>query len=137
MKDRDSSLQKIRPQLSINNSNKAPEEDFQNKTLRPILKLQNDLLVEVFRNYLTKHKIDFSNLAPEKQVTFIANAIQKDTKLRNSLKGMIIGHFTIGEYQYYISRSSEINKRMNQLIIQRLEGNIQLFVTPSVDANHL
>jgi hypothetical protein len=34
----------------------SPEELFQNNTLRPILKFQNDLLMELFIVYATKNK---------------------------------------------------------------------------------
>ena len=40
------------------------EEAFQNHTLRPILKIQNDLLVQVFINYAIKQKSVFFTLSP-------------------------------------------------------------------------
>ena len=43
---------------------------------------------------------------------YIENAIHKDMKFRNSLKGMIIGQFTVEEYDRYIENSSALNKRM-------------------------
>ena len=33
------------------------DERFQNTALRPVLKLQHDLLLAVFRHYLTKRKV--------------------------------------------------------------------------------
>ena len=35
-------------------------ERFQNKTLRPIIKMQHDILIVSFQYYLEKRKIDFS-----------------------------------------------------------------------------
>ena len=35
------------------------EEIFQNKILRPILKFQNGLLLDVLRNYIQKHNKNF------------------------------------------------------------------------------
>jgi ATP-dependent Clp protease ATP-binding subunit ClpA len=58
---------------------------------------------------------------------FIENAIQKDIKFRNSLKGMVIGQFTIEEYDMYIQNSSALNKRMMNLVIDRLKEQVQLF----------
>ena len=57
---------------------------------------------------------------------YIANAIQKDIKFRNSLKGMVIGQFTVEEYQTYIQNSSALNKRMMNLVKERIQSNIQL-----------
>ena len=38
--------------IGIISDDSKPEERFQNETLRPILKVQNDLLLAVFKNYL-------------------------------------------------------------------------------------
>ena len=73
----------------------SSEEIFQNKTIRPVLKLQNDLFVESFINYANKHKDDFFSLSVEKKLAFIDNAIHKDIKFRNALKGMVMGMFTV------------------------------------------
>jgi len=48
-------------------------------------------------------------------------------KFRNSLKGMVIGQFTVEEYQIYISNSSALNKRMMNLVKEKLISNIQVF----------
>ena len=64
MNDRPNDLLRIRPQISktIDYPNMGAEERFQNATLRPILKLQNPLLLAVFRNYIEKHKGVFYEL---------------------------------------------------------------------------
>ena len=103
------------------------EERFQNSTIRPILKLQNDLFIEVFKNYISKHKNDFYSYSTEKKLGFIENCIQKDIKFRNSLKGIVIGLFTIDEYQEYIRNSSNLNKRMMNMLIDRLKNQVLLF----------
>lgn len=102
------------------------EEYFQNNTLRPILKLQNDLLIEVFKNYAVKQKNTFFELTPDKKEKYIENAIQKDLKFRNSLKGMIIGLFSVEEYNDYIQNSSNLNKRMMNLLIERLKSQVMV-----------
>lgn len=129
MNERSHSLQKIRPQLRSAKvtDDMSTEECFQNKTLRPIIKLQNDLFLEVFQNYIEKRKNHFYELTPEKRMEYIAHAIQKDLKFRNSLKGMVIGHFSVEEYQGYIQNSSALNKRMMNMVIKRLQDQIQYF----------
>lgn len=132
MTTRDTQLLAIRPIIkSITISpDMSDDERFQNTTLRPIIKLQNDLFIAVFRNYIAKHKNVFYQLTIEKRITYIENAIHKDIKFRNSLKGMVIGQFTIDEYQKYILNSSALNKRMMNIVKQRLQSNIQLFEKP-------
>lgn len=128
MNSRELELVALRPEIpsAIVTSLMSFDEKFQNKTLRPIVKLQNDLFILVFRNYISKHKNVFYTLSLEKRLQYIENAIQKDIKFRNSLKGMVIGQFTIEEYELYIQNSSSLNKRMMNLVIERLKSNIQL-----------
>ena len=103
------------------------DEHFQNATLRPVIKFQNDLLIAAFRNYVHKHKNFFYGLTTPKKLGYIEHAIQKDMKFRNSLKGMVIGHFTVEEYETYIQNSSALNKRMMNMVIERLKDQVQLF----------
>ncbi len=128
MKERSQNLLKVRPDIKTTQINPmmSDGERFQNETLRPILKMQNDLFIEVFKNYIKKHKNAFYELSLEQRLDYIAKAIQKDIKLRNSLKGMVIGQFTVEEYQIYIQNSSALNKRMMNMVIKRLKDQIQL-----------
>lgn len=128
MNQRDLQLLNLRPEIPSArvSMNMSRDEQFQNKTLRPVAKLQDELFVEVFRNYIQKHKNTFYGFTVEKKLQFIANAIQRDIKFRNNLKGIIIGQFTIEEYEIYIQNSSALNKRMMNIVKERLIGNIQL-----------
>lgn len=113
--------------IGIITAQSSNEEVFQNQVLRPILKLQNDLFLAVFENYINKNKKDFYTLTLEKKLLLVENAIQKDIKFRNLLKGIIIGLFTLEEYQNYIQNSSNLNKRMMTMLIERIKSQIQLF----------
>lgn len=129
METRDTQLLKARPEIPSARilPNMSKDERFQNVTLRPIAKLQNDLLLAVFRNYISKHKNVFHNLTLEKRMEHIENAVQRDMKFRNGLKGIIIGQFTLAEYEIYIQNSSALNKRMMNIVRERLQSQIQLF----------
>jgi hypothetical protein len=128
MNQRDVFLKEFRGQtIGTVSDQSSSEELFQNEVLRPILKLQNDLFVASFMNHLTKNKIDFNTHSIEKKLVIIENAIQKDIKFRNALKGTIIGLFTTDEYAIYIKNSSSLNKRMMGMLIERLKSQVQLF----------
>jgi hypothetical protein len=75
---------------------------------------------------VAKHKNVFYDLTIEKRLDYIENAIHKDMKFRNSLKGIIIGQFTLEEFEIYIKNSSALNKRMMDIVKERLKSNIQL-----------
>ena len=110
----------------------SSEELFQNKTLRPIIKMQHTLFIAVFGNYIAKRKNVFYDLSLPKQLAYIENAVHKDMKFRNAIKGMIIGQFTVDEYSLYIQNSSALNKRMMNITKERLINSVQLFVKPDV-----
>ncbi len=128
MNARDFSIIELRPQiLSAKISpDMSAEEYFQNKVLRPVIKLQNDLILEVFKNYIKKNKNVFYEIKLEERIRYIENSIQKDIKFRNSLKGIIVGQFTIDEYKTYTENSSALNKRMMNLLIKRIQDQVQL-----------
>lgn len=134
MSSRTVNLKSIRPEISSAtiNDNMSSDERFQNLVLRPVIKLQNELLIEVFKNYVVKHKSVFYDLSLQKRMDYIENAVQKDMKFRNSIKGMIIGLFTVDEYLIYIENSSALNKRMMNIVKERLLSNIQLFEKPEI-----
>ena len=127
MKTKEEAILEIRGEsIGIITEQSSFEERFQNQTLRPILKFQNDLFLEVFKNYAIKQKGIFFTYTTEKKMSYIETAIQRDIKFRNELKGKIIGLFTITEYKEYIQNSSNINKRMMNLLIERLKSQVQL-----------
>jgi len=124
----------IRPEVASAKilANMSTEERFQNQTLRPILKLQNDLLLVSFQNYIVKAKNRFHELTKEARLNYIENAIQKDGKYRNTLKGMIMGQFTLEEYEAYSTNSSALNKRIMSMAVKRLQDQMQFFEQPSL-----
>ena len=128
METRDAALALLRPEIPSAKVTPmmSDEEYFQNTTLRPIAKLQNELLIKVFKNYVRKHKNVFYNLPIQKRLEYEGNSIQKDMKFRNSLKGIMIGQFTIQEYEVYTENSSALKKRMMNLVKERIKSNIQL-----------
>lgn len=120
---------KIRPIIQGLGS-KVPnstEEKFQNETLRPIIKMQHDLLVKYFRSYLLNKKCPFDSLIEIKQLDFIDAAFKRDISFKSEIKGMILGHFTVFEFTIYSSNKSDFNKRILTMIQQRMTSVINLF----------
>ena len=128
MNERDTFLKEFRGQtIGSITTQSTTEESFQNEVLRPILKLQNDLFVASFINYINRNKADFYNHSLDKKQSVIENVIRKDIKFRNVLKGMVIGLFTADEYAIYIQNTSNTNKRMMSMLVERLKSQVQLF----------
>ena len=129
MNSRHNDLLKIRPKINKVKDfpNMSDDERFQNETIRPILKLQNPLFILVFKNYIQKRKRVFYDLSLDEKMIYIESSIVKDQNFHNSLKGIIIGHFTVAEYRQYILHFSSLNKRMMNMLIKRLQNQIEVF----------
>ena len=106
--------------------NSKVEERFQTQTLRPVLKLQNELLLGLFKNHIIESKNTFYALNPEKKDLFIENSLQKNLALKNKLLGLAIGMFTIEELEVYSTQINLYNKRIISLIVERIRSQIHL-----------
>jgi len=131
MSNRDHFITTLRGEtLGEINSQTSVEELFQNQTLRPILKLQNELYIELFINYILKNKAQFSQFTVEKKLDYIENSILNDNKFRNLLIGTTIGLLQIEEYKLYSKNASALNKRIITMLIERLKSQVQLLDEP-------
>lgn len=116
---------KLRPVLkNLINSNTSDLERFQNEVIRPIIKMQNNLLVAFFNNYIRNRKIEFNKLEAEFQKNKINTILTKDVNFKNILIGSIIGHLNENEIKIYLKSKSELNKRIIQMVMQRLQHNL-------------
>ncbi|MFO7745369.1 MAG: glyoxalase [Psychroflexus sp.] len=129
MSERDGQLLKIRPEVTKAKveASTLSLESFQNSTLRPIAKFQNELILSIFGNYIIRYKNVFYKLGTEEKLNYIENTVKKDSKFKNLIRGVFMGHFTIDEYKFYHENSSEINKRIINLTKERLQTQLQYF----------
>ncbi len=112
----------IRPTLIFEKEAESEFEKFQNEVLRPILKLQNDLLFEIFKTYANKRKGTFYKLSDKEKFVYIDQSVRKDMKFKQYLEGIITGMFTIEEYTRFMENEEELTKRMINLLVQRLQS---------------
>lgn len=116
----------LRERLNILNSETTtPQEIFQNQTLRPILKLQNDLYCSLFINYTVRQNADFNSLSAAKKNNFIEQSLQKDSVLKNIFIGMTIGMFTLQELEVYYLDSKVFNKRIITMLIEKIKNQVK------------
>ena len=109
--------------LSISKiENFSAVEKFQNDVLRPIIKLQHDLLLSYFEEYLKRNKIIINELEQIRMKGLIQKLFKTNNRLKIELRGLIIGLFTIDEFKEYSSQSSNLNKRINNIIEQRINS---------------
>ena len=117
-------MTKERPVLEgLVNKGTTEMEVFQNNILRPIIKMQHALLIASFKQYLLKRKIDFIVLTEQKRRSKVSSIFKTDTNFKNITLGIIIGHFSMEEYEFYTTNSSEINRRILQISTQRIKDS--------------
>ena len=95
-------------------------EFFQNETLRPILKMKNDVILEFFNSYIHQKKINWIQKSIEKKEEFVYQNISKDNIFKNAIIHLIVGNFLLEEYLEYTSKAKEYNKRIWKMIQQRI-----------------
>ena len=115
-------IKACRPNILTSVSNDITEqEQFQNQVLRPILKFQNKLIVNLFLNNCKAYKINFTMLNKEDKQNYIEHTLQKDVKLKALFIGTVIGLLTIEEFETYSAYQRHFNKRIIQMLIVRLK----------------
>jgi hypothetical protein len=118
---REKDIVSIRPLLNLPSvEDTTPIESFQNQTLRPILKLQHDIVVALFKYNIRQRNTPFETLPNASREKAIVLILQKDLALRNQLFGMIVGLFTRSELHFYLDNEPELSKRMRDLLTQRV-----------------
>ena len=119
---RDKNIVLLRPKVNSNKniSYKNDIEKFQNIVLRPILKFQNDLLVELFIFEFEKTKTKFDLINNEQKIKLIINNLKYNNKLKQILLGTIIGMFSNKNITFYKTNYSKINKRFFSMLNDRL-----------------
>ncbi len=95
-------------------------EAFQNQVIRPILKFQNDLLIEVFLSRIKTKNQDLSALSFTEKQEIIKAQFKTNTTLKQMLLGCVVGLLTTEELNYYNANTSNINKRIFSMLKERL-----------------
>ena len=122
--NRDEMLVALRPSLNLENIDTKTLEVFQNQTLRPILKLQQDLTFSLLENH-KYYKTQSNTNAPRQQYEiFLKKYLQSNTDLKHQILGAIIGQFTSKELEIYFTERKEINKRIMAMQIKRFLDTI-------------
>lgn len=109
----------LRPTLDLPTAS-TPEERFQNDTLRPVMKQQDALLRAALGMFLKKRKVSPDQLSAEQRFAKIKEMVTRDNQLRGLLFGIAVGQFTAAEMDYYRNHDSDANRRMTNLLVERL-----------------
>lgn len=95
-------------------------EEFQNKVLRPILKLQHEVIVHLFYKYTLTRNKGFLELSIAKKEAWVKQLVRKDIAFRNLMIGVVVGMMEVADLEVYTTSVSEFNKRIIQMTQQRI-----------------
>lgn len=124
--ERERYLTELRPEIPQAEVNETMTEleQFQNATLRPILKFQNEWLSGYFSQFAKSYKKDWGSISNEKKTIFIETSLMKNQGLKNTIIGIVIGLFTLEEQKFYLENKSAINRRIIQMGKERIVSNL-------------
>jgi hypothetical protein len=121
MENRNAVLIGLRPTIESSKVNAENEiELFQNTTLRPILKFQNELILSYFYHNTAKRITHLKTLPEEQLLLAIKSELNNNLPFRNTLIGSIVGLFTLAEFDYYLNNERELKKRLISMLLERI-----------------
>lgn len=107
-------------------SQTSEEEVFQNTVLRPIIKMKHDLLIAHVRYYFANKKQDLSSADVHKKLKAVSTSLEQDNTLRTEVRGIIIGHFNVEEYEKFSQMTKALNKRILNIVKERMLDHLDL-----------
>ena len=119
-------MEKVRPNLpkSLIEGHIKEDELFQNMVLRPVIKMQHDILILRVQSHFLSKKIVFHMMDKKKRVNAIESAFQNDNAFKKEIQGMILGQLNPEEFQRYLKSERSMNKRIIQMVRNRMLDSI-------------
>jgi hypothetical protein len=109
----------LREEILTKKSEQTPIEQFQNKTIRPILKYQHTILIVFFNANVHVQYIVSANYSLLKKQNQLKLFVSKQLAFRAQLLGIVTGLFTDAEFEFYLSEKVNLDKRIANMILER------------------
>ncbi|RZK13559.1 MAG: hypothetical protein EOO56_26820 [Hymenobacter sp.] len=97
--------------------------DFQHQVLRPLLKLQHPVLLAVVADFALDYRLPLTSPDAELQAA-LAELLARNARLRSTLTGLTVGLLTQPELAFYRQHRNELNRRLLDLIQQRVFSSL-------------
>ncbi len=109
----------LRDEILTKISEQTPIEQFQNTTIRPILKYQHSIIIVFFNSNVHVQYIVSANSSLLKKQNQLKLFVSKQLAFRAQLLGIVTGLFTELEFEFYLSEKVNIDKRITNMILER------------------
>ena len=121
MPDRDDALLALRPTVDADPDAAASDvEAFLHRTLRPVLKLQNPVLLQLVARDLAKRVPGFAGFAPDDARERLRALLRTDSRLKRVLLGVVLGALTERELAFALDHEAEVRRRVVALLAERV-----------------
>jgi hypothetical protein len=114
----------LREEILTKKSEQTPIEQFQNTTIRPILKYQHTILIVFFNANVHVQYILSANFSLLKKQNQLKLFTSKQLAFRAQLLGIVTGLFTDAEFKFYLSEKVNLDKRIANMILERFYSTL-------------
>jgi hypothetical protein len=123
---------KARPIIPSTDNDRAVSEaeKFQNETIRQVIKMQHDVFIFLLQMNFKEKKDTYFVLSEEKKEAYIKGIFSNDNKLRANIVGVVLGSLKEEERTIYAEMRKEIDKRILQIVLERILTNQSDFILP-------
>lgn len=116
---RDAALVAMRPHVPVEPT-ETDAERFLHATLRPVLKLQNEALLALVAHHVGSLVPGFAGLPPDDHRARLAAMLRKDSRLKRTLVGAVLGVLTADELALALRHEAETRRRIVTLLAERV-----------------
>ncbi|MCC3159923.1 hypothetical protein LJ737_21965 [Hymenobacter sp. 15J16-1T3B] len=102
--------------------------------LRPILKLLNLRLLQLTADFARDYRLPLPSAAPADQARLLDELLRRNQRLQHTAVGLVTALLTAPEYAYYRRHRPEINRRLLELLRQRVATQVPAVVALATDA---
>ena len=110
----------LRPRLQLPAVAEGNEiEGFQNQVLRPVIKLQHEVLIAQLDSERGLLAAVTGTQTREEHLRATLLWLQRNVPVRHTVIGMVAGMFVEDEHGFYLAHRSELNRRIVTMVCQR------------------
>lgn len=132
----DPALLALRPEVAstLTPEPTAAADDLLHRALRPILKLHNERLLQLVADFARDYRLPLASAAPADQLRLLDELLRRNQRLQHTAVGLITGLLTAAEYGFYRRHRPEINRRLLELLRQRVATQAGAVVALAAEA---
>ena len=122
----DAALLALRPVIEAVAPSADPLADvatFQHQVLRPLLKLQHEVVLATVADFAQDYRLPLATAEATEAQRLLTELLTRNTRLRATLVGLVVGLFTRAELAFYRQHRNELNRRLLDLAQQRVLSN--------------